>query len=95
MAGTEWGNRMRLDIYVGQHCANCQEACAIAEAARAIDGVTVRLIDWDDPAQVIPTRVVAVPTYVVDDQIVSFGNPDRQMFLANLQSHARRHQEAL
>ena len=75
---------MRLDIYIGQHCTNCQEALVIAAAARGIAGVVVRVIDWDDPCQSVPSRVIAVPTYVLDDAIVSLGNPDRQTFLAHL-----------
>lgn len=82
---------MRLDIYVGQHCANCQEALAIAAAARGIAGVVVRVVDWDDPRQTVPPRVIAVPTYVLDDQIVSLGNPDRQTFLARLSMRDSQH----
>ena len=79
---------MDLDVYVGQHCENCQEALVIAVAARGIPGIVVRVIDWDDPQAVVPARVIAVPTYVLDQQIVSLGNPDRHTFLASLQAQA-------
>lgn len=80
---------MHLAIYIGQHCDNCQEALAIAEAVRGASGITVQVIDWDDPLQEVPSRVVAVPTYLLDDRIVSLGNPDRQAFLAMLHDQER------
>ena len=85
---------MRLDIYVGQHCENCQEALAIAAAARGIPSVVVRVIDWDDLHQTIPTQVIAVPTFVLDDHIVSLGNPDRQLFLARLRAQESRQERS-
>lgn len=80
----EENKRMRLDIYIGEHCENCQEALSFAEVVRQIEGVEVRVIDWDDPRQAIPSKVFAVPTYVLNDQVVSLGNPERSAFLHHL-----------
>jgi predicted thioredoxin/glutaredoxin len=75
---------MRLDVYVGNHCRNCQEALRIAQEARQILDVEVRVIDIDQATEPIPSKVVAVPTYILDGQVVSLGNPRRAPFLALL-----------
>lgn len=75
---------MRLEIYVGHHCVNCEEALTIAEQARTIEGIEVVVVDLDQPGQHIPSRVVAVPTYMLDGKVVSLGNPARDAFLARL-----------
>jgi predicted thioredoxin/glutaredoxin len=75
---------MRLEIYVGHHCLNCEEALLIAEQARAIEGIEVVVIDLDQSGQSAPPRVIAVPTYVLDGKVVSLGNPARDTFLALL-----------
>jgi hypothetical protein len=68
---------MRLEIYVADHCANCAEALRLADLARTVEGVEVRVIDLDATTDPVPSRVVAVPTYVLDGRIVSLGNPSR------------------
>lgn len=77
---------MRLEIYIGAHCFNCDEAMAIAEAAQTIAGLDVSIVDVDDPASDPSMRIVAVPTYVLDGHIIALGNPERQSFLSHLQS---------
>jgi len=75
---------MRLDVYVANHCLNCQEALRIAQEARQIPDLEVRVIDVDQATDPIPSKVVAVPTYVLDGRVVSRGNPARGAFLALL-----------
>lgn len=75
---------MRLEIYIDQHCINCEEALTIAEQAQTIEGIEVVVVDLDQPGQRIPSRVIAVPTYLLDGKIVSLGNPARDAFLARL-----------
>ncbi len=70
-----------LEIYVGQHCWNCEEALQIAEQARQIPGIDVQVIDLDQAGIVPPPRIFAVPTYVINGKIVSLGNPAREAFL--------------
>jgi hypothetical protein len=72
---------LRLEIYVGQHCWNCEEALQIAELARHIPGIDVQVIDLDQPDIAPPPRIFAVPTYVVGGKVVSLGNPAREAFL--------------
>ena len=66
---------MRLDIYIADHCENCQEALRLAELARSAPGVEVRVINVDTTTEAIPAQVVATPTYMLDARVVSLGNP--------------------
>jgi len=80
---------MRLEIYVSNHCFNCQEALQIAAEARQIPHLEVSVISLDDAAEPIPAKVVAVPTYLLDGQTVSLGNPERAAFLNQLAVRAK------
>src|SRR5262249_20391600 len=92
--GYGWERRemaMRLEIYVASHCTGCQEALHIAELAQGIAGLDVAVIHLDHVTPVhppVPTRIVAVPTYLLDGRVVSLGNPYRDEFLAHLRSYA-------
>jgi hypothetical protein len=72
---------MRLEIYIADHCSNCAEALRLAELARQVPGVEVRVINLDTTTEPVPTRVVAVPTYLLDGRVVSLGNPSRAELL--------------
>jgi hypothetical protein len=66
----------RLEIFVSAHCFGCQEARRLAGAvAERFRAVSVRLVDLDDEPEARPERVVAVPAYLLDDAVISFGNP--------------------
>jgi len=80
---------MHLEIYITTQCTNCGEALLIAERARGIAGLEVAVIDLDQPGQSAPPRVFAVPTYLLDGQVVSLGNPVREAFLARLRHMAK------
>ena len=75
---------MHLDIYISGQCTNCQEAVLIAEQARSIAGLEVTVVNLDVPEKRVPPQVFATPTYVLDGQVVSLGNPERGAFLAGL-----------
>jgi hypothetical protein len=86
---------MCLDIYIGSHCDNCQEALSLAALARGMAGVEVTVIDLDasDAEQAVPQvppTVFAVPTYLLDGQLLSLGNPSREAFLAALHRPAQK-----
>jgi predicted thioredoxin/glutaredoxin len=81
---------MRLEIYIANQCTNCEEALLIAERARGIAGLEVAVIDLDTPGQNVPTRIVAVPTYLLNGRVVSLGNPRREEFLVLLRTELRR-----
>ena len=77
---------MRLSIYVSNHCANCDEAFRIADLAREIPGLQVDLINLDSTTAPVPASVFAVPTYLLDGIVVSFGNPRREEFVRGLRA---------
>ena len=86
---------MHLEIYITDHCANCQEAVVIAEQAGGITGLEVTVVNLDAPGQRIPPQVFATPTYVLNGLVVSLGNPERDGFLAGLRAElAYRSEEA-
>jgi hypothetical protein len=80
---------MRLEIYVADHCANCQEALAIADAARDIAGLAVAVIDLDQENGHMPDAIFAVPTYRLNGRIVSLGNPEPRRFIRELRHLGR------
>jgi hypothetical protein len=66
----------RLDIFVSAHCFGCTEAHRLAEAvAEHFETLPVRVVDLDGVPEARPENVVAVPAYLLDDQIIWFGNP--------------------
>ena len=70
-------NAPLLEVYVSSECPNCDEAVRLAEEAAArYPDVVVRLIDLDElGGNPPPDPVVAVPTYLLNGQVVSLGNP--------------------
>jgi len=77
---------MHLEIYITDHCANCQEALLIAEQAGGIAGLEVTVVNLDAQGQRVPPQVFATPTYVLNSLVVSLGNPERVAFLARLRA---------
>jgi hypothetical protein len=77
---------MHLDIYITDQCTNCREAVLIAEQARSIAGLSVTVVNLDEPGRRVPPQVFATPTYVLDGLVVSLGNPERGAFLARLRA---------
>ena len=71
-----------LDVYVSSHCFGCDEALRLAEAtARRFPGLRVRVVDLDRAPEARPEHLVAVPTYMLDSQVIALGNPlQRDLF---------------
>jgi hypothetical protein len=66
----------RLEIFVSAHCVGCQEARRLAGAvAERFRSLAVRVVDLDAEPEAKPEHVIAVPAYLLDDVVVSFGNP--------------------
>jgi predicted thioredoxin/glutaredoxin len=75
----------RLEIFIERGCDNCQEAISIADRLRRqAPAVQVNLIDLDQEPNRRPQAVFAVPTYVLDGEILSLGNPRYDDLLATL-----------
>jgi hypothetical protein len=74
-----------LDVYVSSHCANCVEACLLAEEAAVMyPALAVRVIDLDANTAPRPEYIVAAPTYVLNGRVISLGNPYRDELFAQL-----------
>jgi hypothetical protein len=67
---------VQLDIFVSAHCFGCEEAHRLAAAvASRFDAVAVRVVDLDVEPDARPEYVVAVPAYVLEQQVISLGSP--------------------
>jgi hypothetical protein len=86
---------MHLEIYISDQCPNCWEAVVIAELSRSIVGLEVTVVNLDVPGQSVPPQVFATPTYMLDGQVVSLGNPERGAFLARLRADLARSSEEI
>lgn len=67
----------KLKVFVAEHCPGCAEALDIVETIKQKypQAFTVDVIDISNTQSEIPERVFAIPTYMLDDKIVSLGNP--------------------
>lgn len=75
-----------LKIYTMTHCPTCEatrrNAAAIAERWPEVE---VQLISLDAPGVTIPPQVFSVPTYLLNGDVISLGNP----YLSQIESHLR------
>ncbi len=79
--------QLKLDIYVEPECSICDRAYSIARMVEStLPAIEVSLIDLTKPDAVAPPSVFAVPTYVLNGQTISLGNPDERELLARLES---------
>jgi hypothetical protein len=63
-------------VYVLEGCANCAYAIGVVEEIRrAYPHVAVRMVDLAHPGEPIPEAVFAAPTYLLDGNVWSLGNP--------------------
>lgn len=80
---------VELQVFVESGCQQCERAL---ELAREMDGafsqLAVRIVDI---AETDPQRddVFAVPTFVLDDQVLSLGNPHRAELRQEVESLLR------
>lgn len=79
------GNKPILRIYVGQHCWSCEEAVRLADEVKKIfSSLSVELIDLDAKECRNVDDVFSVPTYVLNGQTISLGNPTREELFAKV-----------
>ncbi|MCB0167717.1 MAG: hypothetical protein KDI79_26055, partial [Anaerolineae bacterium] len=66
-----------LKVFVAEHCSGYDAALAIVAIIKHdySQAFTVELVHITDAQADIPDRVFATPTYMLDNQIVSLGNP--------------------
>jgi alanine dehydrogenase len=66
----------RLKIFVAEDCPGCVEARAIAtHIEQTYPNLYVEIIDINNDPTAVPEKVFATPTYILDDRVVSLGNP--------------------
>ncbi len=69
-------SQVTLDVYVSAHCWQCPEAQRLARKAQLeFPAIAVRVIDLDQPGAMQPAFVFAVPTFVLNGQVISLGTP--------------------
>ena len=77
---------VRLEVYVSGHCWGCPAARRLAGiVAERFDAVSVRVVDLDVEPDARPDRVIAVPAYVLNGTLVSFGNPRQADLLQQIE----------
>ncbi|MCB0208506.1 MAG: thioredoxin family protein [Anaerolineae bacterium] len=66
-----------LRIFVAEHCSGCKEALDIAHYIEQHypQVFTVEVVDVSTALTDIPEAVFATPTYMLNNQVVSLGNP--------------------
>lgn len=71
-------NQHVLSIYVMPFCFGSDRASELAERVRSwrIPNLGIRICDLSDPAVTRPDRVIALPAYLLDGQVISLGSPD-------------------
>lgn len=87
------GVRPILKVYIAQHCPVCREALQVVEGIRRrFLELNIQVVDIEVEDTEPIDRVFSVPTYVLDGQTVSLGNPDKEVLeqrLANALSAVR------
>lgn len=79
------GSAPALRIYVAPGCAGCDTAVAMAGAVRQLrPHREVVVIDLADDSAPLPAGVIGTPTYLMDDEVVSLGNPTFDQLLGIL-----------
>ncbi len=77
---------MKLQVYVSQHCAWCSRSVALSEAvASHFNDVTIEVVDLDDPSASKPDQLFAVPTFLLDGQLLCLGNQEEEWLIRRLQ----------
>lgn len=65
-----------LQIFVTDHCTNCQYSYEIADIVRRdFPEVNLEIVNMADPSADIPDVVFATPTYLLNGRVCSLGNP--------------------
>lgn len=83
---TRTATTRKLAIYVSDGCFGCDIALELAGQIDDLQlpGLDVTVINLSQPETEQPPQVFAVPTYMLDNTVISLGNPDEQSLLAEL-----------
>ena len=70
------GKIVSLQIYVAAYCSGCGEAQRLAGVVSGLaPEVAVEVVDISQPGAPVPPQVFATPTYILNNRVVSLGNP--------------------
>lgn len=76
---------MKLQLYLSQHCTPCSHSLTLGEAVAAhFDDITVEVVYLDDPSTIKPALVFAVPTFLLDGQLLCLGNQEEEWLTRRL-----------
>lgn len=65
-----------LKIFIRDDCPSCLEAQQVAvRVEQDFPQLKVEIIDLADPQVIVPEAVFATPTYMLNNRVVSLGNP--------------------
>ena len=65
-----------LQVFVENRCSNCRRAIALAEQARGrFPALRVEIVNLSEQRSEPPEAVFAVPTFLLDGEVLSLGNP--------------------
>jgi len=65
-----------LKIFVAETCPGCVEALdTAARIKQNYPNIVVQVVNMDSPTATIPEEVFATPTYMLNNRVVSLGNP--------------------
>ena len=65
-----------LKIFISDNCSGCTEAQRIAAwVTQDFPQLRTELVNIGDPQASVPETVFATPTYMLNNRIVSLGNP--------------------
>ncbi len=65
-----------LKIYTMTHCPTCEDTFRLVKVIEErIPELRVEIVNLDDPGNQAPPEVFSVPTYMLNGDVVSLGNP--------------------
>lgn len=74
-----------LQIFILSHCLGCEEASRLfQEVRRTLPNLRTELIDLDQQSAALPVDIMAVPAYILDGEVLFFGNPTPEELFATL-----------
>lgn len=77
----------RLEVYITNGCYGCNQACALAtKVSDLFPNLEVEIINLDHPGTERPSVVFAVPTYLLDGELLWLGNPHREEAMQEISS---------
>jgi hypothetical protein len=80
---------MLLEVYVQDGCFGCRNSVELAEWARdEFPALRVELLEFAEGEGTYRTLVTATPTFILDGEIISLGNPSRSELQSRITAKA-------